>query len=715
VSRLTNLLSELEKSEPRLAEDIRREVSTLSDRRAFGLNFERHTPESVELPGRPIRRGDKVRVLPARGDAPSSVGDELWTVNRVRRSGKTKRIADLVRPGDGDEPERIECDVENLVAVAEFRDPIYPGLVSTGRVERGGGKPFHTVINGENYHALEALLYTHEGSIDAIYIDPPYNTGAKDWKYNNDYVDGEDQYRHSKWLAMMERRLLLAKRLLNPEDSVLIVTIDEKEYLRLGLLLQQVFPGARYQMVSSVISATGSSRSAAFGRTDEYVFFVMNGEAAPRALSLPVEWKIVQDSRAEKLRWSELLRSGSNPRREDRPNQFYPVFVKKSAKGPVFDSVGKSFFGDGWRDVSPPSGCAAVWPIRSDGTEGNWQISANALASAISRGFARLGRWRDGETTISYLGRGEQAKVEGGLFPIVGSRPDGSVIEDASEYSPTFIPGTQWRIPSHNAQQGGTNLLKSFLPDRKFPFPKSLYAVEDTLRFFVSNKPNAKILDFFAGSGTTAHAVARLNRAAGGRRQCILVTNNEVSADEQKDLRAKGLRPGDAEWEALGICEYITKPRIEAAFTGKTPAGDPIKGDYKFTDEFPMAEGFEENVEFFSLTYEAPLTVAHNKAFERVAPLLWLRAGSEGRRIDRIAKAGFDVADVYSVLFNVDFFEEFLDALAAATGQRIAYIVTDDERAFQSICRDLPEGVEGVRLYSSYLTNFEINARTDLA
>ena len=93
-------------------------------------------------------------------------------------------------------------------------------------------RPTNILIEGDNYHALSVLNYTHKGKIDVIYIDPPYNTGAKDWKYNNDYVESEDLYRHSKWLAFMERRLLIAKELLNPEDSVLIVTIDEKEYLR---------------------------------------------------------------------------------------------------------------------------------------------------------------------------------------------------------------------------------------------------------------------------------------------------------------------------------------------------------------------------------------------------------------------------------------------------------------------------------------------------
>jgi adenine-specific DNA-methyltransferase len=136
-------------------------------------------------------------------------------------------------------------------------------------VERGGDKPFHTVINGENFHVLEALTYTHRGKIDAIYIDPPYNTGARDWKYNNYYVEAEDLYRHSKWLAFMERRLNIAKKLLNPERSVLIVTIDEKEYLRLGLLIEQTFEDATIQMVSSVINPKGASRGVGFRRTDE--------------------------------------------------------------------------------------------------------------------------------------------------------------------------------------------------------------------------------------------------------------------------------------------------------------------------------------------------------------------------------------------------------------------------------------------------------------
>ena len=270
MSRLSTLLRQVETLDPQLGVDLKREVEALSGRRAFGLNFERHIPETVELPDRPVRKGDKVRFLPERGENPGNIDRRLWRVGRIRRTGHG-RVADLVRHQNPDaEHETASRAVDDLVVVAEFRDPIYPGLVSTGKVERGGARPFHTVINAENFHALQALLYTHEGKVDAIYIDPPYNTGARDWKYNNDYVDSDDAYRHSKWLAMMERRLKLAKRLLSPESSALIVTIDEKEYLRLGLLLQQVFEASRIQMVSITISPRGTNRVSEFSRVDEY-------------------------------------------------------------------------------------------------------------------------------------------------------------------------------------------------------------------------------------------------------------------------------------------------------------------------------------------------------------------------------------------------------------------------------------------------------------
>jgi len=270
VSRLTDLIARAKAKDPALGDELDREFKALASRRAFGLNFERHKPESVELPGRPIRRGDKVHMLPPRGS--TAKGDQrLWRVLRLEGRGAA-RVAHLTLI-DAAELETAEVPVADLIVAAEFRDYIYPGLVSTGKVTRGGDKPFHTVINGENFHALEALTYTHRGKIDAIYIDPPYNSGARDWKYNNDYVESEDLYRHSKWLAFMERRLQVARELLNRKESVLIVTIDEKEYLRLGLLLEQVFPEANIQMVTTVVNRAGSQRVGRFSRVEEYVFY----------------------------------------------------------------------------------------------------------------------------------------------------------------------------------------------------------------------------------------------------------------------------------------------------------------------------------------------------------------------------------------------------------------------------------------------------------
>lgn len=169
------------------------------------------------------------------------------------------------------------------------------------------------------------------------------------------------------------------------------------------------------------------------------------------------------------------------------------------------------------------------------------------------------------------------------------------------------------------------------------------------------------------------------------------------------------LRPGDPKWEQWGICDYITKPRIKAAITGQTPEGQPITGGYKFTDEFPMADGFEENAEFFTLTYETTVAVSHNRAFERIAPLLWMRAGSEGSRIDTLPEVGWGVADCYGLLTDLDQAAPLVEAIHGKDSIRIAYIVTDDERRFQSVVRQLPEAVEPVRLYESYLTNFRFS------
>ena len=705
MSRLTELIRQAKEKDPALGAELEREYRTLSGRRAFGLNFERHRPEAVELPGRPVRRGDKVRILLRRGSTDPGDG-RLWRVTRIEKIDGERR-AHLEHAGnDGVGPKTVPTD--DLVVVAEFRDPIHPGLVPTGTVNRGGDKPAHTVINGENFHALKALTYTHRGKVSACYIDPPYNTGARDWKYNNDYVEGDDLYRHSKWLAFMERRLLLAKELLNPENSVLIVTIDEKELHRLALLLEQTFPGAAVQVVTIVITPSGQTRGQELDRVNEHALFIFIGDARPQP------WKddllnVTTGGDPAQIRWESLLRSGTGATREERPALFYPIFIDVDSHR-ILGAGDSKPLGTPRSNWEIPPGSVAIWPINAQGAESRWQVSPGSMRRLLAEGFVRAGRYNPttGKCAVWYLSKGRRDQLESGQIVVAGRADDGSVIVvPSSEGSHRLLtPKTVWNRAAHHAGWHGSALVRALLPGRTFPFPKSLYSVEDSLRIAVGNNPDAVVLDFFAGSGTTAHAVMRLNKQDGGRRQCISVTNNEVSADEQRRLREAGLRPGDPQWEALGICDHITKPRIEAAITGRTPDGEPIKGDYKFTDEFPMADGFEENAEFFTLTYENPVAIGHNRAFERVAPLLWLRAGAEGRRIDTVPPSGWDVADTYGILFDLDHAEAFSHAVEKAELVRLAFVVTDDDRRFQSVARQLPEDVEVVRLYESYLSNF---------
>jgi adenine-specific DNA-methyltransferase len=702
VSRLTDLIAQAKSKDPQLGNDLEREFKTLSSRLPFGLNFERHRPEVVELPLRPVRKGDKVRVLPERGS--TTAGDKrLWQVKATRGRGKAKTAElELVYSL---KPETQSVPLDDLVVVAEFRDVIYPGLISTGKVERGGDKPYHTVINGENYHALKALTYTHRGKIDAIYIDPPYNTGAKDWKYNNDYVESDDNYRHSKWLAMMERRLLIAKELLNPSASALVVTIDEKEYLRLGLLLEQTFPEADIQMITSVINPKGSARTGRFSRVDEYIFFVLFGDAKVSPWRADMLREVEDQGRG--VRWAGLMRNGEGSRRSRIPSMFYPIFVDK--KTGLYHSTGEpppiSVSPD---DIKPPHGCVAIWPIDRSGQEMMWRLSPNSFRDYLEKGHAKFGRRnaKSGQRAVYYLQAGIRSMLESGEVIAVGRDSEGALELEFADSVGTRNPSTLWNMVSHSASEHGAGILKLLLPGRRFPYPKSLYAVEDCLRFILGKNSRATVLDFFSGSGTTCHAVMRLNRQDGGKRQCISITNNEVAVEEQKSLRERGLRPGASEWEQHGICEYITKPRIKAAITGQAPDAQPIKGNYKFTDEFPMAEGLEENAEFFTLTYETPIAVNYNYAFARIAPILWMRAGSRGQRIDAIPDKGWAVVEAYGLLVELDRASAFIKALSKVEGLNLAYIVTDDDRRFQSIAKRLPAGVEPVRLYESYLSNF---------
>ncbi|HUY32181.1 MAG TPA: DNA methyltransferase [Pirellulales bacterium] len=709
-SELDVLLDKID--DPTLRADIYSQVERLRAQRTFGLVFESHLPERVRLLEHPVRVGAKV----VHRDKPESPAFEVQAIK-----GKTATLR-KARNSDGsflsaEEAAKVtdeKAQLDSLVVIADFGEPVFPGLRHLGSIARGADKPAHVVIKGENHHVLEALQFTHAGKIDCIYIDPPYNSGARDWKYDNNYVDQNDAYRHSKWLAFMERRLVLAKQLLNPENSVLIVTIDEKEYLRLGMLLRQTFVGSKVQMISTVISPSGAARNIEFTRVNEYVFFVMLGAATPCKTTddmLFTEHRSVSANRSPI--WNSLRRLGAGPKRADSPSKFYAVLVEPST-GRVVGAGEALPLGVARETYVPPRGTAAVWPLLTNGDEARWELARSSFLQRLEKGYVRQsGCTQNGTPNIQYLRNAQIERLANGELETAGFSADGSLLLDYAPDRPrSLYAKTIWNKSSHDSRTYGTWVLRDLIPGRQFPFPKSLYAVEDTLRFFVKDKPDAVVLDFFAGSGTTTHAVARLNRQDGGRRQSIVVTNNEVSSDEAETLRKKGSRPGHPNWEALGIFEYITRPRITAAITGRTLDGESINGDYKFTDEFPMAEGFDENVEFFELTYLDPDDVEIDIAFSSIAPLLWKRAGGRGPIICECLDAAdrrkpYAWTENYGVLFNPDRWRTFVERLPHSASA--AFIVTDSQTTFAGIASELPGALDVVRLYENYLTTFAIN------
>ncbi len=699
MARLDDLIQQV--SDKTLRQKLESAHADLKRRQTYGLVFEEHIPETSALLGLPITVGATVQMRDA------IEGKQLFQVVSINGRGMKCQPE-----GGGDV---VTIPAKDLRVVKRFGDPIFPTLTSLGAVRNGPvTKPHHAVINGENFHALQLMVYLFEGQVDCIYIDPPYNSGDRDWKYNNRYVDKNDAWRHSKWLSMLQKRLELAKRLLNPSDSVLIVTIDEKEYLRLGMLLEKIFVGANIQMVSTLINPAGSPRAGAFGRSDEYIFFVMLGAAAPQRVRLSREW-VSDKGRTHKgtVRWDLLRRSGPGSSRKDSPGCFYPIYI--NPEGPVVAKIGDAI-PNGKPIPKAPKGCVAVLPIRKNRSEGRWQWTPETIRKRLIQGRVRITGSKEKGFVVSILKDGEYAKIRRGEFTVTGNLPDGSVIVDKVDSGEVMaVPTTQWRISSHDATQYGSRLLADLLPDRKFPFPKSLYAVEDSLRFFVHNKPSALIMDFFGGSGTTTHAVARLNKQDSGQRRCILVTNNEISGDEAEELRAKGLMPGDPAWEAMGIFEHITRPRLNAAITGHTPDGNSVSGEYKFVDKFPMSAGFAENVEFFRIDYLDPDEVDLGMQFDAILPSLWLAAGGVGER-ETAPDSGIWIPENsrYAVLFDEGKFRKLKKALEKRLDITHVWIITDSEDAFAEMRSSLSPHLFTSMLYRDYLRNFRINTRANL-
>ncbi len=672
MSAIHDLIAQI--SDPRLRERLAAEWANAAKNKKFGLVFEDHLPELLPLHGAKPRKGDLVcRRQGALKD--------VWQVKSLHAGTAT-----CVKPSNDAHPseatraaaEPVQLPVDDLLVVREFGEPIFPALVPMDAVANGpADAPWHTLIEADNYHALQLLDYLYAGQVDCIYIDPPYNTGARDWKYNNDYVDGNDGWRHSKWLAFMEKRLKLAKQLLKPDTGVLIVTIDEKEYLHLGMLLEQGFPEARIQMISTMINPASVARVGGFGRSDEYIFVVMLGSAAPGRLHLGREWVSGKGrTHTGNIRWDLLRRSGTNAERSHSPGCYYPIYVDPKKR--TIEKVGAALpIGQSGAEKIP--GLVAVLPIRKNRSEGNWQWSPETFKERMALGRVRVGGNEKRGFVIYILKDGEYAKIQRGEFQESGRAADGSIIvEDNDASFVVAIPGSQWRIASHDATQYGSRLLGDILPDRRFPFPKSLYAVRDTVRFYLEDKPNALVVDFFAGSGTTLNAVNLLNATDDGQRRCILVTNNEVSAEEAATLSASGLQPGDAEWEAQGICHSMTWPRSKYTILGRRDDGSALTGEYLTgkTVEIEKARNFTQ------IGFVDPATLGTTAKKKQVVAM-----------IDCLPQTlvkdpcPFVVSEDHkaSVLFDVAVADDWLEALDGQEHITDFYIVTPTKRVFDQL------------------------------
>lgn len=630
-----------------LRSSLKEEVSELKRHKDFGLVFEEHIPEVLRMPTLPVRAGTTV----ARHEADSD--EHFWTVSRVEEG-----TAYCSRQINGNR-EREEFSVEDLVVIKRLGDPIFPGLRPVASVERSQERPRHLILQADNYHALQLLQYTHEAELDLIYIDPPYNTGATEWKYNNNYVDEDDAWRHSKWLSMMKKRLQLAKTLLT-DDGVFVCAIDENEHANLVLLLEEVFPN--HEITSVVVEHNPRGvQGDNFSYTHELAVFVI-----PRGVKAIARRRLPKEERQS----SQFRNWGGESRREDAQNCFYPIFVEDG------EIVG---FGDVAPDDYHPSGVneelddgrVAVWPIDTKEVERKWRYARQSVEDIVDRLSTKKVR---GEWQVY-------------------------ITKKSGKYR------TVWTGPKYDASSHGSQVVKKTLGE-SFPFPKSLYTMEEILYACTANKPDAKILDYFGGSGTTLHATMLLNSKDDGERQCLLVTNNELDPKTERKLKRKGLKPGDPEWEKHGICESVTWPRCRYAAQGER-GGEPLPGEYK--NGRPMSEGFEANIDYLKLEFLDPDDVALGRAFEAILPILWMASGADGSlpSPDELpymvpGNCGF------AVLRDEEAFQDFRAAISDRDDLNIVFIVTDAEDSFREMANDLPVDCPSYQLYKNYLHNFRL-------
>ena len=644
------------------------EVKKLKKEKKFGLVFEEHTPELVPVYSAPIRPRSAVAL---------KEGNLLETFHVNRIEGD---IAFLRK--DADDSECV-YPLDKLVVVQRFGEAIYPALIPMAAVENGGERPFHTLIEADNFHALQLLEYLYAGQVDCIYIDPPYNTGAKDWKYNNNYVDDNDNWRHSKWLTFMEKRLKLAKKLLNPDTGVLVVTIDEHEIFHLGMLLEENFPECYRQIVTIVINPKGVTQGR-FSRVEEYALFCFKQGAFIRGVHDDL---LTKDSIPTKIpRWKGLLRSGTDSKRKDRESMFYPIAVDPVRRRVI--KAGEPLPLDQKPDFNLIiDGYPVAFPVRKDGSLGRWSVGANTLNDLIHKGYIALGSYDEKRCTygISYLSQELIKQVVSGAIHIIGKDEERNTVFVEYADSKTRAVKTVWHRTKHDAGAYGSDLITSILGESgQFSFPKSLYSTLDAIASVVRDRPNALIVDFFSGSGTTLNAVNLMNATDNGNRRCILVTNNEVSAEESKALREQGLMAGDSEYEKHGICQSVTFPRSKYTILGKRDDGTVLDGDYLTGRSITK----DKRRTFKQIGF---IDAAQLSSTARKKELVGLLEGIPQSKIAKDAAFFVDESCTASVLFDETQADAYLDALDDMTHIETFYLVTANNALFKRLKDEINE------------------------
>lgn len=679
-----------------LRDRISNEIKKQNKTKKFGLVFEEHLPECTPLYDLPIKAGNEVALK-------AKEIKEIYIVLSI----KDEKVKCCLKNNN---EEIKEFEKDELVRIAEFGEPVYPYLKPIDSIcNNQDSDLWHTLIEADNYHALQLLEYLYAGKVDCIYIDPPYNTGARDWKYNNDYVDSADSYRHSKWLSFIEKRLKIAKKLLNPLDSVLIVTIDEKEYLHLGCLLEEMFPEANIQMITDVINPRGTNRENEFSRVEEYIFVCRFGNAS---ITKTDNNMLGNTDETGKARVWYAFNRGNNPRSSSNA-QFYPIYIDEENKKII--QIGESMSIDSKQSDFPViDGLTAVFPINDRGGESIWRAIPETTRKWVEAGYVKVSKYdkKNKRWTLSYIPTGMQQRIESGEIEVDGKLDDGSLnLQHIDSTDEKVSPRTVWYQQTHNATDYGATIIKNIICDHKFSYPKSLYSERDTLEFFVANKPHALIVDFFAGSGTTLHAVNLLNEKDGGQRRCILITNNEVSEEEAKTLKGKGYNPGDVEWEELGIARYVTWPRTVCSIKGIDINNNKLEGEYIGINK-KMSEGFKTNANYFKLGFLDKNSVALGKQFKELLPVLWMKANAIGE----CPKAPRQLPDYlileknrFAVLINEDSYYKFIQEIKKENVD-VIFFVTDSENSYKEMIGEFNDK-ETYQLYRDYLDNFRINVR----